>query len=78
MAKSITIRNVPDQTHHELAAQAARSGRSLQQYLRTQLIELGARPNPEDLLAQIRERTQRSGVRLGARKILAYRNAGRR
>lgn len=31
---SITIRDVPQETRNELAARAARSGRSLQEYLR--------------------------------------------
>jgi len=34
MAKSITIRDVPDETSDELAARAALTGRSLQEYLR--------------------------------------------
>jgi len=39
---SITIRDVPDAARHELAARAAASGRSLQQYLRGELIRLVA------------------------------------
>ena len=38
---SITIRNVPDETHEELAARAAASGKSLQEYLRAELIRVG-------------------------------------
>ena len=33
MSKSITIRGVPDETGEELAARAALTGRSLQEYL---------------------------------------------
>ena len=37
-------------------ARAASSGRSLQEYLRAQLIELAERPDPTAILARIRER----------------------
>ena len=56
MAKSITIRDVPDKAAAELAARAALSGRSLQEYIRAKLIELSRRPDAETLLARIRER----------------------
>ena len=44
---SITIRDVPAETRDELAARAASTGRSLQEYLHTQLVSLAARPDPE-------------------------------
>jgi plasmid stability protein len=78
MAASITIRDVPDQTRDELAARAARTGRSLQEYLRAQLIDLARRPDPELLLAGIRDRKARTVSRLPAAKILKHRDAGRR
>lgn len=78
MGTSITIRNVPDRARDELAARAALSGRSLQEYLRAQLIELANRPDVETVLARIRERKQRTGTRLSAEKILAHRREDRR
>jgi plasmid stability protein len=39
---SITIRNVPDEVRDELAARARLSGRSLQEYLRSELIRLAS------------------------------------
>lgn len=75
---SITIRDVPDEARDELAARAARSGRSLQEYLRLQLIELTRRPEPEAVLAAIRERKRRTGTRLSAEAILADRDVDRR
>jgi antitoxin FitA len=78
VAKSITIRDVPDKARDELAARAARSGRSLQEYLRAQLIELSNRPDVETVLARIRERKQRTGTRLPAATILAHRREDRR
>jgi antitoxin FitA len=78
MATAITIRDVPDETRDELAARAALSGRSLQEYVRAQLIELARRPDPEVLLARIRDRKQRTGSRLAVESILGHRDADRR
>lgn len=75
---SVTIRDVPDETRAELASRAARSGRSLQEYLRLQLIELAERPDPDELLDRVRERKRRAGTRLDARSILELRDADRR
>ena len=78
MATAITIRDVPDETRDELASRAALSGRSLQEYVRSQLIELARRPDAEVLLAQIRERKQRIGSQLSPESILGHRDADRR
>ena len=74
---AITLRDVPDETRDELAARAARGGRSLQEYLRLQLIELARRPDPDALLARVRERKRRTGSRLSVSSILAHRDADR-
>ena len=78
MTKSITIRGVPRETRDELAARAARTGRSLQEYLRAQLIELARRPEPEVVLARIRERKASTTSRVSRKRILAHRDADRR
>lgn len=75
---SITVRDVPDDTRDELAARAARSGRSLQEYLRAELIELAQRPDVDSLLSRARERTRRTGSQLPAAAILGHRDADRR
>ncbi|MEW6155630.1 MAG: hypothetical protein AB1673_16860 [Actinomycetota bacterium] len=75
---SITIRDVPDEARDELAARAAISGRSLQEYLRSELIELSRRPDPDVLLARVRERKQRTGSELPADRVLRHRDADRR
>ena len=75
---SITIRDVPDAARDELAARAAITGRSLQEYLRSELIELSRRPDPDVLLARIRERKQRTGSELPADRIVHHRDADRR
>lgn len=75
---SITIRDVPEDARDELAARAAATGRSLQEYLRAQLINMAAYPDPDVLLARVRDRKQRTGATLSASKILRHRDAGRR
>ena len=78
MAGSITIRDVPAETRAELATRAARSGRSLQEYLRGQMIELARRPDPESLLELVRARKARTGTKLSASRILKHRNDERK
>ena len=77
MSKSITIRDVPDETSAELAARAAVTGRSLQEYLRTRLVELADRPDPEVWLARVRERKRTTGGSVDAQRILSHRDADR-
>ena len=77
MAKSITIRDVPEEAHQELAARAARSGQSLQEYLRGELIELAGKPDVASLLARVSERKRRTGQRLSREAILGHRKADR-
>ena len=55
MARSVTIRDVPEDACAELASRAAATGRSLQEYLRMQLVGLASRPDPEALVVRIRE-----------------------
>jgi len=78
MAVAITIRNVPDEVRDELAARAARSGRSLQEYLLRELVELVARPSTDEVISRARARARRSGARLDTDQILAARDAERR
>jgi plasmid stability protein len=78
MPKSITIRNVPEATTRLLAARAAATGRSLQEYLRGHLIELAERPDPEVWVARVRERKAALGSRLSTDSILLHRDADRR
>jgi plasmid stability protein len=78
VAKSITIRDVPDETRNELAVRAARSGQSLQEYLRSRLIEIARRPDPELLIERIRKRKQHTASSLSRERILSHREADRR
>lgn len=75
---SITIRDVPKHTRDELAARAALGGLSLQEYLRTRLIELAERPDSVALVERIRRRKRATGSVIGAAAILEQRDADRR
>lgn len=77
MAKSITIRDVPDETSEELAARAALTGRSLQEYLRARLIELASAPDAEVWVARVQARKIATGGSISAERILAHREADR-
>jgi len=75
---SITIRDVPDETRAELAARAARSGRSMQEYVRLKLVELAGTPDRAEVIARARRRVARTGTRLSAEEIVAARDEDRR
>ena len=78
MPKSITIRDIPDETSEELAARAAQTGRSLQEYLRARLVELASTPDAEVWMARVRARKAATGVSISVDQILAHRDADRR
>lgn len=78
MAKSITVRDIPDDTSERLASRAAATGRSLQEYLRARLIELAESPDADALVAAIRERKLTTHSRATVEQILGHRDAERR
>jgi plasmid stability protein len=78
MTVSITVRDVPDETRDELAARAALTGRSLQEYLRANLIDLASRPDVEVLLERVRWHKAATGSVLPADDILALKDEDRR
>lgn len=78
MAIQITIRDVPEKVRDELAARAALQGKSMQEYLRTELERLAARPSVDAWLKQVRKRKRASPARVGTSRILKERDAGRR
>lgn len=77
MPKSITIRDVPDATSEELAARAALTGRSLQEYLRTLLVDIAGRPDAEAWVAKVRARKDATGSAISVEQVLALRDADR-
>ncbi|MBA2348653.1 MAG: hypothetical protein H0V81_10200 [Solirubrobacterales bacterium] len=78
MPVAITVRNVPDEVRDELAARAARNGRSLQEHVRSMLVESASRPEAHEIIARARARVEATGVRIEADSVLAARDAERR
>ncbi|HEV7943245.1 MAG TPA: hypothetical protein VGP17_10650 [Solirubrobacteraceae bacterium] len=78
MSVAITVRDVPDEVRNELAARAARAGKSLQEYLRGMLLDAATRTPVEDVIARARARVQTTGVRIDTESILFARDADRR
>lgn len=78
MPIAMTVRDVPDEVRDELASRAARAGQSLQEYLRTMLVEVASHPSPADVIARARVRVEATGAELGADAILAAGDADRR
>jgi len=75
---SITIRDVPQEARNELASRAARSGRSLQEYLLAELVALAARPDTATVMARIRERKRVVESTVDVESILADLDTDRR
>ena len=75
---AITVRDVPDEVRDELAARAARAGKSLQEYLRGLLVGSVSKPTTDDLIARARARVDATAVRLDAAAILAMKDVDRR
>jgi antitoxin FitA len=73
MARSIQIRNVPDDVHRTLRARAAAAGQSLSEYLLADLTRLASRPLATDVL---RRASARSGG-ASAKSIAAAVRSGR-
>lgn len=78
MATTITIRHVPDEVRNELAARAARSGRSLQEYMLGEVTRLAAKPPMDELLERVRAHKRDSGIALDRDVILDDLHADRR
>jgi hypothetical protein len=75
---AITVRNVPVEVRDELAARAARSGRSLQEYLLSRLVHMASHPSMDEVISRARARASATGTRLNTADIVAARDADRR
>lgn len=78
MAVQITIRDVPEPVRDELAARAARQGKSMQQFLRAELERVAARPSLDAWLKGVRRHKEAARSRVSARDIVRTRDADRR
>jgi plasmid stability protein len=71
----IQIRDVPEDVHRTLKSRAAAEGRSLSDYVLTEVTRIARTPTPEELDERIRARGA-AGVTTD--EILAARDEGRR
>lgn len=78
MSRSVSVRDVPDEVVSELASRAAAEGRSLQEFLRAELVRLASRPAPARWAADARRGAELTGLHLSAEDILGARDADRR
>jgi plasmid stability protein len=75
---SITIRDVPAEVRDELDSRAALAGRSLQEHLLAELIELARRPSVAVLMQRVRARKGLTASSLPAAEILPHLERDRR
>jgi plasmid stability protein len=78
MTVQITIRDVPEKVRDELAARAALQGRSMQEFLRSELQRLASRPSVDAWLQQVRKRKRAAQTRISSEAILKNRDDDRR
>ena len=78
MSVQITIRDVPERVRDELAARAALQGRSMQEFLRGELVRLASRPAVKAWVEQVRRRKRATLTRIDSEQILKSRDADRR
>ena len=75
---AMTIRDVPDNTRDILASRAARSGQSLQEYLRTLLIGIASQADIGELITNVRDRKASTDADLSPNEILEHLASDRR
>jgi antitoxin FitA len=75
---AVTVRDIPDGVRDELAARAARAGKSLQEYLRGLLVDAADKPTVNEVLARARARVTATAARIETAATLAARDADRR
>lgn len=56
MAKTIQVRDVPDDVHQRLAARAAAERRSLSELVRAEIVQIARRPTMAEMLDRLASR----------------------
>lgn len=78
MGVQITIKNIPEHVRDELASRAALQRKSMQEYLRAELVRMASNPTLESWLKSVSERKSTTGTRVRTTKILRARDADRK
>jgi antitoxin FitA len=74
----IQIRDVPEDVYETIRRRARRAGQSIQAYMLARTVEIGRRPTPEEVLADIdADLAERSTLAVDTDSLLADRDAGR-
>ena len=75
---SVTVRDLPEESRDVLARRASLSGRSLQEFLRSELIRLASQPSAEELIAKVRRRKRKQAEDVSIEAILKHRRDDQR
>lgn len=78
MSVNITIRNVPDHVRNVLASRAARSGKSLQEFLTGELSRLASTPSPADFIRGLELQVELDGTYLSHDDVMGAKDEDRR
>lgn len=76
MAKSVQIRDVPDDVHRVLRARAAAAGLSLSEFLRREITLVAEQPTVEEVLARAAARAGGASHEAIVAAVRAGRDAG--
>jgi antitoxin FitA len=78
MTVQITIRDVPEKVRDELAARAALQGKSMQEYLSSELLRMASRPSIDAWLKQVRRRKRTTQSQVSSDQIIRIRDLDKR
>lgn len=67
---NVTVRDLPEDAHRRLVLMAEARGQSLQQFLRSQLIELSEQWINHQLMREAKARLERTGTTISAEEIV--------
>ncbi len=74
----IQIRDVPEDVYESIRRRARRAGQSIQAYMLARTVEIGRRPTPDEVLADLEaDLAQRPSLRVDTDTLLADRDADR-
>lgn len=74
----IQIRDVPEDVYETIRTRARRAGQSIQAYMLARTIELGRRPTPDEVIAELQsDLASRPPLSVDTEALLADRDAGR-
>jgi antitoxin FitA len=73
VAKTIQVRDVPDDVHHRLVIRAAEERRSLSEFIRLELVRLAQQPTLSEILQRLERRPVLNTPETAAEAIRAER-----